>query len=93
MTLCTQSLSLSLSLSLSRSFALTYLFMYRPFNVLKVAGLFSLGEVHAWVRYCLPDVPDQPASEDTNTLYFKSTFIDTFLECTYKYVLYRCVSL
>lgn len=54
--------------------------------MLKVAGSFSLGEAHAWVRYCLPDVPDQSASEDTNTLYFKSTFIDTFLECTYKYV-------
>ena len=59
---------------------------HRPYNVLKVIGSFSLSEAHGWVRYCLPDVPDQSASEDVNTLYFKSTFIDTFLECTYKYV-------
>ena len=64
-----------------------YMYPHRPYNVLKVTGTFSLGEAHSWVRYCLPDVPDQSASEDVNTLCFKSTFIDTYLECTY-----RCVS-
>lgn len=56
----------------------------RPCNVLKLTGSFSLGESHSWMRHCLLDVPEQPAMEDSNTLYFKSTFIDTQLECTYR---------
>ena len=43
-----------------------------------------MGEAHSWVSYCLPDIPDQPSSDDVNTLQFRSTFIDTQLECTYK---------
>lgn len=56
----------------------------RPYNVLKLTGSFSLGEAHSWMIYCLPDVPEQPFTEDANTLYFQSTFIDTQLECVYK---------
>ncbi len=58
--------------------------------MLKLTGPFSLGEVHAWIRIILPNVPDQPAnvpdqptSDSTNTLHFKSTFIDTELEVMY----------
>ncbi len=68
---------------LCRSSDLQLVFL-RPFNVLRLTGSFSLGESHSWMRYCFPDVPEQPASEDVNTLYFKSTFIDTQLECVYK---------
>ena len=55
-----------------------------PRNVLRLTGPFSLGEAHSWVSYCLPDIPDQPSGDDVNTLHFRSTFIDTQLECTYK---------
>ena len=56
---------------------------HSPCNVLKLTGPFSLGEAHSWVRTILPDIPDQPSTEDTITLYFKSTFIDTQLEAVY----------
>ncbi|XP_064405547.1 Bardet-Biedl syndrome 7 protein homolog [Halichondria panicea] len=63
----------------------------RPCNVLKLTGPFSLGEVHSWIRIILPNIPDQPAnvpdqstSDSTNTLHFKSTFIDTELEVVYR---------
>lgn len=29
----------------------------RPYNELRITGGFSLAEVHAWVVYCLPDIP------------------------------------
>jgi Bardet-Biedl syndrome 7 protein len=56
----------------------------RPCNVLRVSGQFSLGQAHSWVSLCLPDVPERPPAEDTATLYFKSTFIHTQLECSYR---------
>ena len=52
--------------------------------MLKVVGPFSLGEVHSWVQYLLPDIPDQPSTDDVTTLYFKSTFIHSQLECSYR---------
>ena len=61
---------------------------HRPLNVLRVTGSFSLGDSHAWIRQCLLDVPDQPMSDDVNTLFFRSTFIDTQLECMYRYIIY-----
>ena len=61
-----------------------YSLLSSPRNVLRLTGPFSLGEAHSWVSYCLPDIPDQPSGDDVNTLHFRSTFIDTQLECTYK---------
>ena len=58
--------------------------LHRPFNMLSIAGSFSLGEAHAWIRSCLPDVPDHIPVEDEATLYFKSVFTTTQLECTYR---------
>ena len=63
---------------------LAIFFLSSPCNVLRLTGPFSMGEAHSWVSYCLPDIPDQPSSDDVNTLQFRSTFIDTQLECTYK---------
>lgn len=56
----------------------------RPCNLLRLTGPFSLGEAHSWVRYCLQGVPERPPAEDTATLHFHSTFVDSQLECTYK---------
>lgn len=55
----------------------------RPMNVLKLNGNFSLGEVHSWIGYCIPEVPDKCPTGDTVTMYFQSTFLDTQLECNY----------
>ena len=57
---------------------------HRPCNILSVSGQFSLGQAHSWVSLCLPDVPERPPAEDMATLYFKSTFIHTQLECSYR---------
>lgn len=55
----------------------------RPHNILKISGQFSLAEVHSWVCYSLPDVPDRTPSDDQVTFYFTSSFLDTQLECSY----------
>lgn len=55
-----------------------------PSNSLHVSGPFSLREVHSWISYCLPGVPDLPPSEDKVTLCFRSSFIGTQLECFYQ---------
>nr|XP_039265008.1 Bardet-Biedl syndrome 7 protein homolog isoform X1 [Styela clava] len=56
----------------------------RPMNVLKLTGPFSLAEMHSWVAYSLPDVPDRTPTDDVATFSFVNTFLDTVLECTYK---------
>ncbi|XP_065884196.1 Bardet-Biedl syndrome 7 protein homolog [Dysidea avara] len=58
----------------------------KPCNSLKITGSFSLGEAHSWIVHCLPDVPDRPPvdSDESVTLYFRSTFVSTQLECSYK---------
>lgn len=87
---CSPCILLELSLCLVKCVVLCF---FRPCNLLKLTGPFSLGEVHAWIGNILPNVPEQPAnvsdspsSSDggTNTLHFKSTFIATELEVVYK---------
>lgn len=56
----------------------------RPCNTLRLTGQFSLGEAHSWVAFCLPNISEQPPVEDVATLHFKSTFIDSQLECCYR---------
>ena len=34
-------------------------YCFRPMNTLKLSGQFSLAEVHSWVCFCLPEVPDR----------------------------------
>ncbi|XP_043529964.1 Bardet-Biedl syndrome 7 protein isoform X1 [Chiloscyllium plagiosum] len=56
----------------------------RPVNTLILTGQFSFAEVHSWVVFCLPEVPDKVPVGDNVTFYFQNTFLDTQLECAYK---------
>ncbi|CAL8354731.1 unnamed protein product [Merluccius merluccius] len=55
----------------------------RPMNRLSLVGLFSLAEIHSWVGFCLPEVPEKTPAGETLTLYFLNTFLGTQLEATY----------
>lgn len=35
----------------------------RPYNELRITGGFSLAEMHAWVVYCLPEIPTRAPDE------------------------------
>ncbi|XP_070553841.1 BBSome complex member BBS7-like isoform X2 [Ptychodera flava] len=56
----------------------------RPMNTLKLTGQFSLAEIHSWVCFCLPELPERTPSGDSVNFNFLSTFLDTQLECTYR---------
>jgi len=56
----------------------------RPVNVLRLVGSFSAAEIHSWVVFCLPEVPERPPAGEAATFCFLSTFLDTQLECHYK---------
>lgn len=56
----------------------------RPMNTLKLTGQFSLAEIHSWVCFCLPEIPERTPPGDTINFYFLSTFLDTQLDCVYK---------
>ncbi|XP_048774154.1 Bardet-Biedl syndrome 7 protein homolog isoform X3 [Ostrea edulis] len=55
----------------------------RPLNTIKLSGPFSLAEVHSWVNFCLPELPERTPPGDCITFHFVSTFLDTQLECVY----------
>ncbi|XP_036170891.1 Bardet-Biedl syndrome 7 protein isoform X1 [Myotis myotis] len=56
----------------------------RPVNTLTLTGQFSFAEVHSWVVFCLPEVPEKPPAGECVTFYFQNTFLDTQLESTYR---------
>ncbi|XP_015773927.1 PREDICTED: Bardet-Biedl syndrome 7 protein homolog [Acropora digitifera] len=56
----------------------------KPMNTLKLMGHFSLAEVHSWVCFCLPEVPDRTPAGEQVSFHFLSTFLDTQLDCQYK---------
>lgn len=56
----------------------------RPLNTIKLSGPFSLAEVHSWVCFCLPELPERTPPGDCITFHFVSTFLDTQLECVYR---------
>ncbi|XP_054846503.1 Bardet-Biedl syndrome 7 protein isoform X1 [Eublepharis macularius] len=56
----------------------------RPMNTLTLKGQFSFAEVHSWVVFCLPEVPEKTPVGESISLYFQNTFLDTQLECTYR---------
>ncbi|KAJ7357670.1 Bardet-Biedl syndrome 7 protein [Desmophyllum pertusum] len=56
----------------------------KPMNSLKLMGHFSLAEVHSWVSFCLPEVPDRTPAGEQVSFHFLSTFLDTQLDCQYK---------
>ncbi|KAL2780868.1 Bardet-Biedl syndrome 7 protein isoform b [Daubentonia madagascariensis] len=56
----------------------------RPMNTLTLTGQFSFAEVHSWVVFCLPEVPEKPPAGECVTFYFQNTFLDTQLESIYR---------
>ncbi|MBV95241.1 Cyclin-A2, partial [Eschrichtius robustus] len=52
-------------------------------NTLTLTGQFSFAELHSWVVFCLPEVPEKPPAGECVTFYFQNTFLDTQLESTY----------
>ncbi|XP_074129907.1 BBSome complex member BBS7 isoform X2 [Sminthopsis crassicaudata] len=56
----------------------------RPMNTLTLTGQFSFAEVHSWVVFCLPEVPEKTPAGECVTFYFQNTFLDTQLESTYR---------
>lgn len=55
----------------------------RPMNRLRLAGGFTLGQMHEWVANCLPDVPSR-VTEDEVRMVFRNVFLGTQLSATYK---------
>ncbi|XP_015681430.1 Bardet-Biedl syndrome 7 protein [Protobothrops mucrosquamatus] len=56
----------------------------RPMNTLTLKGQFSFAEVHSWIVFCLPEVPEKTPVGENVSFYFQNTFLDTQLECTYR---------
>ena len=56
----------------------------RPINKLKLTGSFSLAEMHSWLHYCIPELPEKPPADNESTFYFVNTFLGTQLEIIYK---------
>jgi Bardet-Biedl syndrome 7 protein len=52
-------------------------------NTLTFKGNFSIGEMHSWLRNCLPEVPDRVNSSNDNILMFKNVLVGSFLVCKY----------
>ena len=61
-----------------------YLCYFRPCNTLRLSGPFSMAEMHTWISFCLPEVPEKPPATDEATLIFMSTFLDTMLQVDYR---------
>ncbi|XP_061748169.1 Bardet-Biedl syndrome 7 protein [Nerophis ophidion] len=55
----------------------------RPMNRLSLVGQFSLAEIHSWVVFCLPEVPEKTPAGESVTFYFHNTFLGTQLQTTY----------
>ncbi|KAM9741316.1 BBSome complex member BBS7 isoform 1-T1 [Menidia menidia] len=55
----------------------------RPMNRLSLVGQFSFAEIHSWVVFCLPEVPEKTPAGEAITFYFHNTFLGTQLEATY----------
>uniref|UniRef100_A0A671W8M7 Bardet-Biedl syndrome 7 protein homolog n=1 Tax=Sparus aurata TaxID=8175 RepID=A0A671W8M7_SPAAU len=55
----------------------------RPMNRLSLVGQFSFAEIHSWVVFCLPEVPEKTPAGESITFYFHNTFLGTHLEATY----------
>ncbi|KAK5896675.1 hypothetical protein CesoFtcFv8_009813 [Champsocephalus esox] len=55
----------------------------RPMNRLSLVGQFSFAEIHSWVVFCLPEVPEKTPAGESIAFYFHNTFLGTQLEATY----------
>lgn len=56
----------------------------RPTNTLRLAGQFSFAEIHSWVVFCLPEVPEKTPAGESVAFYFENTFLGTQLEASYR---------
>jgi len=56
----------------------------RPCNTLRLSGPFSMAEMHTWISFCLPEVPEKAPALDEATFIFMSTFLDTMLQVDYR---------
>ncbi|KAG8592861.1 hypothetical protein GDO81_000644 [Engystomops pustulosus] len=56
----------------------------RPMNILSLTGQFSFAEIHSWMVFCLPEVPEKPPVGEDVVFYFQNTFLNTQLECSYR---------
>lgn len=52
-------------------------------NRLSLVGQFSFAEIHSWVVFCLPEVPEKTPAGESITFCFQNTFLGTQLEATY----------
>ena len=58
---------------------------HRPCNTLRLSGPFSLAEMHTWLGFCLPEVPEKPpSSSDVANFSFVSSFLETILQVEYR---------
>ncbi len=57
---------------------------HRPNNKLQITGNFSLAEMHSWIFYCIPEVPEKHPIENEVSFYFLNTFLNTQLALSYK---------
>ena len=61
--------------------------IYRPMNSLQLKGQFSIAELHSWLIFALPEMPERPphtTSDEDITFNFISTFLSTQLQCKYR---------
>uniref|UniRef100_A0A8D3A7P9 Bardet-Biedl syndrome 7 n=1 Tax=Scophthalmus maximus TaxID=52904 RepID=A0A8D3A7P9_SCOMX len=49
----------------------------RPMNRLSLVGQFSFAEIHSWVVFCLPEVPEKTPAGESITFHFHNTFLGT----------------
>ncbi len=60
-------------------------------NIMKITGSFSYAEIHSWIQFCLADVPERPPVDKENRLIYTNIFLQTQLECIYKYWTFKCL--
>jgi Bardet-Biedl syndrome 7 protein len=69
-----------------------FFFIFRQMNIMKITGSFSYAEIHSWIQFCLADVPERPPVDRENRLTYTNIFLQTQLECIYRYSDYFQVS-
>lgn len=57
----------------------------RPYNTLTLKGSFSQAEMHNWIAYCIPEVPEkyQTVENGKAVYHFQNVFSGTMLQCEY----------
>lgn len=55
----------------------------RPFNSITFTGGFNLRQMHEWVCFCLPEVPERINDKTELTFFFRNCYLGTVLRCKY----------